>query len=69
MSKVKKDFDWDLVEGKGFGGNYTTEQKEKMEAAIEATLNSVTEKEVVKGIVVSKTDREVIINIGFKSDG
>ncbi len=69
MSKVKKDFDWDLVEGKGFGGNYTSEQKEKMEAAIEATLNSVTEKEVVKGIVVSKTDREVIINIGFKSDG
>ena len=69
MSKQPKDFDWDLVEGKGFGGNYTTEQKEKMEAAIEATLNSVTEKEVVKGIVVSKTDREVIINIGFKSDG
>ncbi|MEY2761049.1 MAG: hypothetical protein RLZZ96_949, partial [Bacteroidota bacterium] len=69
MSKVKKDFDWDLVEGKGFGGNYTADQKEKMEAAIEATLNSVTEKEVVKGVVVSKTDREVIINIGFKSDG
>ena len=69
MSKQPKDCDWDLVEGKGFGGNYTTEQKEKMEAAIEATLNSVTEKEVVKGIVVSKTDREVIINIGFKSDG
>ena len=69
MSKQPKDFDWDLVEGKGFGGNYTADQKEKMEAAIEATLNSVTEKEVVKGIVVSKTDREVIINIGFKSDG
>jgi small subunit ribosomal protein S1 len=69
MSKVKKDFDWDLVEGKGFGGNYTEDQKAKMEAAIEATLNSVTEKEVVKGVVVSKTDREVIINIGFKSDG
>ncbi len=29
MSKVKKDFDWDLVEGKGFGGNYTADQKEK----------------------------------------
>lgn len=69
MTKVKKDFDWDLVEGKGFGGNYTSDQKAKMEAAIEATLNSVTEKEVVKGVVVSKTDREVIINIGFKSDG
>ena len=69
MSKVKKDFDWDLVEGKGFGGNYTADQKAQMEAAIEATLNSVTEKEVVKGVVVSKTDREVIVNIGFKSDG
>jgi small subunit ribosomal protein S1 len=69
MSKQQKDFDWDLVEGKGFGGSYTAELKEQMEAAIEATLNSVTEKEVVKGIVVSKTDREVIINIGFKSDG
>jgi small subunit ribosomal protein S1 len=69
MSKVKKDFDWDLVEGKGFGGNYTEDQKAQMESAIEATLNSVTEKEVVKGVVVSKTDREVIVNIGFKSDG
>ena len=69
MSKQPKDFDWDLVEGKGFGGSYTAELKEQMEAAIEATLNLVTEKEVVKGIVVSKTDREVIINIGFKSDG
>ena len=69
MSKQPKDFDWDLVEGKGFGGSYAADVKEKMEAAIEATLNVVTEKEVVKGIVVSKTDREVIINIGFKSDG
>jgi small subunit ribosomal protein S1 len=69
MSKQPKDFDWDLVEGKGFGGSYAADVKEEMEAAIEATLNSVTEKEVVKGVVVSKTDREVIINIGFKSDG
>lgn len=69
MSKQPNDFDWDLVEGKGFGGSYAADVKQKMEAAIEATLNSVTEKEVVKGVVVSKTDREVIINIGFKSDG
>ena len=27
------------------------------------------EKEVVKGVVVGITDREVILNIGFKSDG
>ncbi|MCU7376696.1 hypothetical protein PEC18_39605 [Paucibacter sp. O1-1] len=29
----------------------------------------VQEKEVVKGVVVGITDREVILNIGFKSDG
>jgi small subunit ribosomal protein S1 len=69
MSKSPKDFNWDEVEGKGFGGNYSAAQIAEMESAIEATLNAVTEKEVVKGIVVSKTDREVIINIGFKSDG
>ena len=69
MSKNPKDFNWDEVEGKGFGGNYSAAQIAEMEAAIEATLNAVTEKEVVKGIVVSKTDREVIVNIGFKSDG
>lgn len=69
MAKKQEDFDWSAVEGKGFGGNYSAEQLKEMEAAIEATLNSITEKEVVKGIVVSKTDREVIVNIGFKSDG
>lgn len=69
MAKKQEDFDWSAVEGKGFGGNYSSEQLKEMEAAIEATLNSITEKEVVKGIVVSKTDREVIVNIGFKSDG
>ncbi|MEY4383505.1 MAG: hypothetical protein RI995_1047 [Bacteroidota bacterium] len=69
MSKTPKDFNWEEVEGKGFGGNYSASQIAEMEAAIEATLNAVTEKEVVTGIVVSKTDREVIVNIGFKSDG
>lgn len=69
MSKTPKDFNWEEVEGKGFGGNYSAAQVAEMEAAIEATLNAVTEKEVVTGIVVSKTDREVIVNIGFKSDG
>lgn len=69
MSKNPKDFNWEEVEGKGFGGNYSAAQIAEMEAAIEATLNAVTEKEVVTGIVVSKTDREVIVNIGFKSDG
>ena len=40
-----------------------------MEALYEATLNQITEKEVMSGTVVGITDRDVIVNIGFKSDG
>lgn len=40
-----------------------------MEALYDGTLAQVAEKEVVKGKVVGITDREVILNIGFKSDG
>lgn len=40
-----------------------------MEALIEGTLTEVAEKEVVKGTVVGISDRDVIVNIGFKSDG
>ncbi|MFM1912896.1 MAG: hypothetical protein RIR51_734 [Bacteroidota bacterium] len=69
MSENKKEFDWNDLQSKGFGANYTEAQIKEMEAQIEATISSITEKEVVKGIVVSKTDREVIVNIGFKSDG
>lgn len=63
------DFDWDSLESKGFGENYTDSEKEKMMEMYEGTLNQITEKEVVKGTVVSITDRDVVLNIGFKSDG
>jgi len=69
MANQLADFDWDLVGTKGIGGGYSTEERARLEALIEGTLNQVTEKEVVKGTVVGITDREVILNIGFKSDG
>jgi small subunit ribosomal protein S1 len=69
MANQLADFDWDLVGTKGIGGGYSAEQRAQMEALIEGTLNIVTEKAVVKGTVVGITDREVILNIGFKSDG
>ena len=40
-----------------------------MEDLIEGTLTTVNEKEVVEGLVVGISDRDVILNIGFKSDG
>ncbi len=62
-------FDWDELEDKSFGEDYTAAQRAEMEKMYEDTLTTVTEKEVVKGIVVGVTDRDVILNIGFKSDG
>lgn len=63
------DFNWDDFGGKSFGEEYSAEERQKLEAMIEGTLNTVNEKEVVQGVVVGITDRDVIVNIGFKSDG
>jgi small subunit ribosomal protein S1 len=40
-----------------------------MESMYENTLSSITEREIVKGTIVGFTEKEVVLNIGFKSDG
>jgi small subunit ribosomal protein S1 len=65
----KEEFNWDNFETKGFGEGYSKEQREQMAAMYEDTLGTITEKEVIKGTVVGVNDKDVIINIGFKSDG
>ena len=62
-------FDWDLADNKGFGSGYSDEERSRMEDLYGDTLSQVNEKEVVMGVVVGITDREIILNIGFKSDG
>ncbi|UZR94497.1 30S ribosomal protein S1 [Chondrinema litorale] len=62
-------FNWDDLESGGFGENYSQSEKDKMLAMYDGTLNEITEKEVIEGTVVSITDRDVVLNIGFKSDG
>src|SRR4051812_34144404 len=70
MTKVtQEEFNWDLADNRGFGGSYTSKQKEEMAKMYEGTLTQVNEKEVVSGTIVGITDRDVILNIGFKSDG
>lgn len=63
------DFDWDTADDKGFGTGYSANDRARMEEMYETTLSPIQEKEVVRGSVVGITDREVILNIGFKSDG
>lgn len=69
MVNPLEDFDWDSIDSKGYGKKYSASETAEMEKMYESTLNTVTEKEVVKGVVVGITDRDVIVNIGFKSDG
>ena len=66
---VQEEFDWDAVETKGFGEGYSKKEIDDLEKLYDGTLNTITEGEVVKAIVVSVSARDVILNIGFKSDG
>ena len=68
MSK-QEDFNWEKFETKGFGEGYSKSERAEMEKLYDQTLNEITEKEVIKGTVVGINDKDVIINIGFKSDG
>ncbi|WP_181305407.1 30S ribosomal protein S1 [Rufibacter sp. XAAS-G3-1] len=64
-----EDFDWGKFESQGFGGSYSATERAEMEQMYADTLNTVQEEEVIKGTVVGITERDVILNIGFKSDG
>lgn len=66
-TKNLPDFDWEM-DNAGFG-DYNQNEREVMAAAYEKTLSAITEKEIVKGTVVGFTEKEVVLNIGFKSDG
>lgn len=63
------DFDWDKFESQKFGGAYSKDERAELEKMYSDTLNTVQEEEVIKGTIVGITDRDVILNIGFKSDG
>ena len=58
-------FDWDAFEQDTDYGV----SKEVVEAAYAETLSSVIENEVVEGTVVALNKREVLVNIGYKSEG
>lgn len=52
-----------------FGADYTEQERAALTQSYEATLTNINEYEVVQGKVVGISDRDVIINIGFKADG
>ncbi len=60
------DFDWNAFEN---GSAASGQSHEELEAAYDKTLGLINENEVVEGTVVTVGKREVVVNIGYKSDG
>ena len=63
---VKEEFDWDAYEK---GETFSDVSKEKLIETYDQTLNKINDREVVMGTVTSMNKREVVVNIGYKSDG
>ncbi len=60
-----QDFDWEQYEN----GMTVNVSKEELDKAYDETLNKVSEHQVVDGTVISVDKKEVVVNIGYKSDG
>ena len=70
MSEIQQgveNFDWDALENNGVARN--ADEKVRQEAEYDKTLSTLKEKEVFEGVVISLNKREVVVNVGFKSDG
>ena len=63
--KPLDDFNWDEFEN----GAQVSVSKEELDKAYDETLNKVSEHQVVEGTVISIDKKEVVVNIGYKSDG
>jgi len=65
--KPLDEFDWNSIGKKQ--EKYPEEERLRMQELYDKTLSSIGDHEVLEGTVVSKNNREVVVNIGFKSDG
>ena len=63
--KPLDDFNWDEFEN----GTPAGVSKEELDKAYDETLNKVADHQVVEGTVISVDKKEVVVNIGYKSDG
>ena len=61
-----EDFDWDAYEK---GETQTGKSNEELEAAYDKSLGAIKDNEVTEGTVIAINKREVVVNIGYKSDG
>lgn len=65
--QIPGEFDWDAFDKKS--EKYNKAERTRLENMYDRTLSAINDHEVIDGVVVDKNNREVIVNIGFKSDG
>lgn len=63
----QEEFDWEGMDSRQ--DDYTKEEREELDKLYQDTLTSIEEKQVVTGKVVGINKKEVVINIGYKSEG
>ena len=61
-----ENFDWDAFEK---GEVYGDKSHDELVNTYDQSLNTVKDKEVIEGTVIALNKREVVVNIGYKSDG
>ena len=70
MSELKnspiEDFDWDAYEKGETAGDLSREELTK---TYDESLNTVKDKDVIEGTIITLNKREAVVNIGYKSDG
>jgi len=66
-STAHDDFDWTI--DKRNVASYSREEKEKYDKVYDNTFVSITDGELIKGVIVGMTKTDAVVNIGFKSDG
>ncbi len=67
VATAHDDFDWSI--DKRNVSAYTKDEKEKYDKVYDSTFVQITDGELIKGSVVGLTKTDVVLNIGFKSDG
>ncbi len=61
------DFDWDAASADE--DEYSADKRTELSQMYGETLSTITEKQVIDGTVIALTDKDVVINIGYKSEG